>query len=67
MVVYQTGQMLRVVSHRVLFVLYVNDIPDIIEGGIRMFADDTKIYSVIKNCDNCLRLQQDYHNGSLSF
>jgi len=33
----------------ILFILYVNDIPDIIEGGVRMFADDTKIYSVIKN------------------
>ena len=27
-----------------LFILYVNGIPDIVEGGVRMFADDTKIY-----------------------
>jgi len=42
-----------------LFILYVNDIPDLIQSNLRMFADDTKIYSVIKNFDNSLRLQYD--------
>ena len=43
-----------------LFILYVNDIPDIIEGGVRKFADDTKI----SNLDNCLRLQQNLNQLS---
>ena len=42
-----------------LFVLYVNDIPDLIESNIRMFADDTKIYSVIKSFNDSLKLQRD--------
>ena len=42
-----------------LFILYVNDIPDLIESNVRMFADDTKIYSVIQSFDDHLRLQSD--------
>jgi len=37
-----------------LFILYVNDILDLIQGSVRMFADDTK-----KNFDDNLRLQKD--------
>ena len=32
---------------QLLFILYVNDIPDLIESNVKMFADDTKIYSVV--------------------
>ena len=42
-----------------LFIVYVNDIPDLIESNVRMFADDTKIYSVIQSFDGHLRLQSD--------
>jgi len=42
-----------------LFILYVNDILDLIESKARLFADDTKIYSVIRNFDDSLRLQLD--------
>ena len=42
-----------------LFILYVNDIPDLIKCNVRMFADDTKIYSVIRSFDDHLRLQSD--------
>ena len=31
-----------------LFVLYVNDIPDLIQPNVRMFADDTKVFSYKK-------------------
>jgi len=41
-----------------LFILYVNDIPDLIKGGVRVFADDTKIYSVIRNFDDLNQLSQ---------
>ena len=30
-----------------LFILYVNDIPDIVDSKIQMFADDIKIYATI--------------------
>jgi len=42
-----------------LFILYVNDIPDMTECNVRMFANDTKIYSVIWNFDDHLKLQSD--------
>ena len=32
-----------------LFLLFVNDLPDWIRNSIRMFADDTKIWCVITN------------------
>jgi len=31
-----------------LFLVYVNDIPDWIKGNIQMFADDTKICTVLR-------------------
>ena len=32
-----------------LFLLFVNDLPDWIKSSIVMFADDTKMWSVIKD------------------
>ena len=29
----------------IIFVLYVNDLPDIVESQVKIFADDTKMYS----------------------
>ena len=60
----QSGVLQGSVLGPLLFILYVNDIPDIVEGGARMFAGDTKIYSVIKNFDDCLRLQQNLNQLS---
>ena len=42
-----------------LFTLYVNDIPDIIQCNIKLFADDTKIFSIIKNKSDQDKLQCD--------
>jgi len=33
-----------------LFVLHINDLPDIIRCNLDVFADDTKIYSIITRC-----------------
>ena len=44
--------------------LFIHDIPDVIEGGVRMFADNTKIYSVIRNFDDCLRLYYELSQWS---
>ena len=44
-----------------LFVLYVNDIPNLLSEGtsILMFADDTKLYRQIKSDDDAKSLQED--------
>ena len=42
-----------------LFLLYVNDIPNVVTSSIKMFADDTKIYREINNAEDTLALQSD--------
>ena len=42
-----------------LFILYVNDITDTKQSAIQMFADDTKLYRVIKQPSGSCILQQD--------
>ena len=44
-----------------LFLLYVNDIPDLVQSNLKMFADDIKIYSyrAIYSISDSLLLQQD--------
>ena len=42
-----------------LFLLYVNDIPDTVKCDIKMFADDTKLWrKIVKPADSC-ELQDD--------
>ena len=42
-----------------LFLIYVSEIPDLFAGAISVFqyADDTKLFHVIKNLNDCYRLQ----------
>ena len=42
-----------------LFVLYINDLPDQVHSPVYLFADDTKIFRTIKNDDDENILQQD--------
>ena len=42
-----------------LFLLYVNDIPDLFKSNLKMFADDVKIYRAIYSISDSLLLQQD--------
>ena len=42
-----------------LFVLYVNDLPDSVKATAKMFADDTKLYSTISTLADCETLQDD--------
>ena len=43
----------------VMFLIYVNDIPDIITSTAKLFADDTKIYRQINNVEDSTALQID--------
>ena len=43
----------------VLFILYINDLPKFLECFCEIFADDTKLISIIKSMESCLRLEKD--------
>ena len=41
------------------FVLYVNELPKLVTSRVKLFADDTKLWRVIKNNDDVQQLQDD--------
>jgi hypothetical protein len=44
---------------QILFLLFINDLPDLVNSSVKLFADDTKIFRKIENdADICL-LQED--------
>ena len=43
----------------VMFLIYVNNIPDIITSTAKLFADDTKIHRQINNVEDTIALQID--------
>lgn len=44
----------------ILFLIYINDLPDYLQHSqIRLFADDSIIYRTIKSQTDCLKLQED--------
>ena len=42
-----------------LFRVYLNNLPDVIDGLVKIFADDTKIYRAIKSTDTPELLQNN--------
>ncbi len=42
-----------------LFILYINDLPDTVESLAHIFADDTKLHRHIKSESDCWILQED--------
>ena len=42
-----------------LFVIYINDLPEITSSEMFLFADDTKLLEEIKSIQDAIRLQQD--------
>ena len=42
-----------------LFVYFINDLPKVAQNIVKIFADDTKLYSKIKSEEDCLNLQDD--------
>ena len=45
-----------------LFVIYINDLPNMVESICQLYADDTKLFSKIDSPDKHSRLQQDLDN-----
>ena len=43
-----------------LFLLHANDLPDTVQSRkVAMFADDTKLFKIIKSTDDAAKLQAD--------
>jgi hypothetical protein len=45
-----------------LFLAYINDMPDRVKSKIRLFADDSLLYRPINSEDDAILLQQDLHH-----
>ncbi len=43
----------------ILFLIYLSDIPEIVNCSITMFADETKLFRNVKCIDDCNILQND--------
>ena len=43
----------------ILFVIYVNDLPDVLKGCVKMFADDIKVFTHIRDQKDSEILQKD--------
>ena len=48
----------------VLFLIFINDIPEAMNSITKLFADDTKIYRTISSHEDKLRLQEDVQRAT---
>ncbi len=42
-----------------LFLIFINDLPDVVDAAVRIFADDTKIFQAINERTDQLKLQEN--------
>ena len=47
----------------VLFIIYINNLPEVVQSNLWMFADDTKIYHTISSSEGSILLQGDLHSS----
>jgi hypothetical protein len=43
----------------ILFIIFINDLPNMISSMVMMFADDTKVFTQVQSEDDCAKLQDD--------
>ena len=43
----------------ILFTIYINDLPDIVQNVAKLFADDIKLYATVNNTNDEIKLQGD--------
>ena len=48
----------------ILFLVFIDDLPDSIESLVKIFADDTKVFTSINSEDDCAKLQADLESLS---
>ena len=46
----------------IVFTIYINDLPDVVSNVAKLFADNTKIYSVVNNINDKENLQKELNN-----
>ena len=46
----------------ILFVIFINDLPDVVSSTAKIFADDTKLFRAIRIVEDHEVLQQDLDN-----
>ena len=51
----------KAVTGPVLFLTYINDLPDGLQMQGRLFVDDTVIYMTVSSPSDAVLLQQDFH------
>ena len=42
-----------------LFLIYINDLPDVVHNFVKLFADDAKLYAVVNTVDYAKTVQDD--------
>ena len=45
-----------------LFLCYINDLPENVSSKVRLYADDVLIYNTIHSKEDCLMLQEDLNS-----
>ena len=51
--------------HSLLFLCYINDLPENVSSKVRLYADDVLIYNTIHSKEDCLMLQEDLNSLQL--